>query len=235
MSERRLRISAASVPKSDEDADDNADRIAFAGCRIALSDGASRSARPEVWAELLVDSFARAGDDPLALDQIVRLRDRWQQLVSTANLPWHAVSKIAEGGAATFLGVEVDTRVARYRARAVGDTCLLHVRDGEIVVAGPIEQPDSFGQRPHLISTLPAANDYLEQIWEREQAFERGDALILATDAAAAFLLGASADMHQELIQTRVLDDADEFADWVAYARADGMSSDDTTICVVRL
>ncbi|MGV9834299.1 hypothetical protein ACWDUL_08900 [Nocardia niigatensis] len=235
MDQTHLRIRSASVPKPDEDPSDNEDRVDHAGCRIALSDGASRSARPEVWADLLVNSFVRDGGDPFDPEQIKVLRDRWKESVFSDDLPGYAISKLTEGGAATFLGLQIDPATRTYLVRAVGDTCLLHVNSGAIGVAGPLNHPDDFNRRPTLISTLPGMYDHQELVWEHSGTFEPDDALILATDAAAAFLLGASAELCQELIDTDVLDDEAEFADWVQYARDGGMAPDDTTICVVRL
>ncbi|MDR7172842.1 hypothetical protein J2W56_006608 [Nocardia kruczakiae] len=235
MNQARLRIRSASVPKPGEDPGDNEDRVDWLGCRIALSDGASRSARPEVWADLLVSSFVHGGGDPLDPEQIKVLRDRWRASVFSDDLPGYAVSKLAEGGAATFLGLQIDPASRTYHVRAVGDTCLLHVRNGTILVAGPLEHPDAFSCYPALISTLPGVYDHEQTAWEHYGAFESDDALVLATDAAAAFLLGANTELCQELIATGVLDDEIDFADWVRYARAEGMASDDTTVCVVRL
>jgi hypothetical protein len=236
MNSDRKRISSASVPKPGDADGDNEDRVSHRGARIALSDGASRSARAEVWADLLVTCFVHDVCDPLDLKYLAPLREQWRTLVTEARLPWYATAKLAEGAAATFLGVELDTPACHYRAQAVGDSCLIHMlHDGEIRVAGPIDRPADFSPYPVLISTLPETDDFSDRIWTFETDYRAGDALILATDAAAAFLLDAPAQVRQELVYTDVLDDPVEYASWVEYARDCGMASDDTTICVVRL
>ncbi|WP_280447116.1 hypothetical protein [Nocardia brasiliensis] len=232
----QVQVRMGSVPKPGETDADNEDRCDYLGGRIAMADGASRTARPEVWAQLLVSSFICGGNDPLDPQCLAALRSEWLAAVSDKDLPWYATAKIAEGGAATFLAVEADTVRGRYHVRGVGDTCLLHVRGGDILLAGPLDRVEDFGRHPALVSTVPADNRFIECVWERSETYEPGDALILATDAAAAYLLGAGAEVRQELVQTDLLTDTGEFADWVDYARTvGGMVADDTTVCVVTL
>jgi hypothetical protein len=229
-------VLANSVPKPGEVDSDNEDRVAFCSGRIAMSDGASRTARAEVWAELLVESFAQDASDPLGPARLELLRAEWLDRVASPDLPWYAQSKIADGGAATYLSVEIDTGRARFAAVGIGDTCLLHVRGGDILLAGPLTRPDQFGRSPALVSTRVGDAGHTGDRWECTTTYKNGDALIIATDAAAAFLLGAPTDALQELIHTDVLNDSEEYSDWVNFARSQGgMASDDTTICVVRL
>ncbi|MGW4370773.1 hypothetical protein ACWEKT_34555 [Nocardia takedensis] len=201
-----------------------------------MADGASRSARAEVWARLLVASFVRDHGNPFDQRALAELRLQWLTEVWSEDLPWYASTKIAEGGAATLLVVEIDHLRRSYRARGIGDTCLLHVRSGDILLAGPLHRPEDFGRYPALLSTRTEDDRHLEQMWEQDGSYQQGDALLVATDAAAAYLLGASAEVRQELVETELLTDRDEFADWVAHARAvGGMAIDDTTVCVVSL
>ncbi|NKY27773.1 hypothetical protein [Nocardia gamkensis] len=232
----QVQVRWRSVPKPGETDTDNEDRCDHLGGRIAMADGASRTARPDIWAELLVSSFVRDGNDPLDPVCLAALRTQWLAAVSDDDLPWYATAKIAEGGAATFLAVETDIAHRRYHARGIGDTCLLHVRGGDVLIAGPLHRVEDFGRRPALVSTVPARDTFIDHVWEHRASCEDGDALILATDAAAAYLLGAGAEVRQELVQTDLLTDTSEFADWVDYARSvGGMAPDDTTVCVVML
>ncbi|RBO83082.1 hypothetical protein [Nocardia puris] len=230
------RIAACSVPKPEDTDEDNEDQIAHAGDRVALSDGASRSARPEVWAELLVTAFVYDGLDPLDPMHLAVLRDKWMAQVSEPELPWYATAKLAEGGAATFLGLRLPDADGQYWANGVGDTCLLHIRDGDVLSAGPLQRAQDFSSRPSLVSTRPGENGFLDHVWHHEAIARPGDALILATDAAAAYLLGGPSELYQELVSTDVMVRHDEFEAWVDFARAErGMAPDDTTICVVWL
>ncbi|MFE3983330.1 hypothetical protein ACFXPR_02490 [Nocardia tengchongensis] len=169
--------------------------------------------------------------DPNVLDC---LRASWQQRVHSDRLPWYAVAKLQLGGAATFVGVDIDTAGHRYQVSAVGDACLLHVRRGRIFTAGPLDHPRQFGRTPPLITTHAGDQSHLEAIWQSECGYAAGDHLLLASDALAKHLLDR--DRRGMSIDLAAIPDNDsDFRGWVAEARRDGMDNDDTTICLVQL
>ncbi len=88
---------------------ENEDRVAYdvGSGRFAVADGASTSARSEVWSEILVNAFTRDGVDPLAPDVLDRLRQAWWKQVARPGLPWWAVEKLPQGAAAAFVGLTV--------------------------------------------------------------------------------------------------------------------------------
>ncbi|MFD3744027.1 protein phosphatase 2C domain-containing protein [Nocardia sp. NPDC058633] len=221
--------------KEGRDPDENDDRaVGGTGSRFALADGASTTARAEEWAELLVAAYAINGLDILELCVLDALRSQWRERVDTAGLPWYAREKLRLGGAATFVGVDIDVAHQRYRAIGIGDACLLHLRDREVITAGPLDHPRQFGRTPALITTHTADASHRAALWEHGDGYEDGDHIVLASDGLAKYLLerhrnGAPIDV------ATIPGDDDEFRTWVAHARRAGMDNDDTTICAVRL
>lgn len=199
--------------------------------RFAIADGASTSARPELWSEILVEAFAHEGLDPLAPNVLSVLRQRWWKAANLPALPWFAQAKLAEGSAASFIGLTLTS--TGFYLRALGDSCLLHIRDGEIILTCPLQHPKEFSRFPKLVTTRE--DDALsDSVWEGGGQYEQGDLFVLASDALAKYLLHAyHRDGHLPPIVAGV-DSDDRFIDFVNYHRNLGMDNDDTTICVVR-
>ncbi|MBO0840924.1 MAG: hypothetical protein J2O49_08915 [Sciscionella sp.] len=216
--------------KAGREPGENEDRAAAGTQRFAVADGATRSARPEIWAEILVHAFVEHRDpfDPIVLAD---LRSQWLHEVDQPGLPWHAIAKLQLGGAATFVGLELDERGLHYSCHAIGDACLLHLRDGNLLTVGPLDQPDQFGSDPDLLTTLAFDTRHQHAMWSADGDYRPGDQFVLASDALAKYLLrrhhtSAAVDMDAVL--------HGDFDQWVVAARAeDGLDNDDTTICLV--
>src|SRR6202035_5796096 len=71
--------------------------------------------------------------------------------------------KFAEVGSfATLLGFEIsglDAPEPSWRAVALGDTVLFHVRAARLIASFPPLGPDDFGTRPDGVHTLPSSLD----------------------------------------------------------------------------
>lgn len=225
---------AATEPKRGRDPGENDDRaVAGTRSRFALADGASTAARPEEWAQILVYAYVVEGVevfDPVVLEE---LRCAWRQRVQAEDLPWYAVAKLQSGGAATFVGIDVDVDQRRYRAVAIGDACLLHIRDGRVLLSGPVVNPAQFGRTPPLITTIAGDHSHRLGLWERDGGYESGDDLVLASDAVAKHLLTRYRD-GIAIDPAAIPTDTEGFREWVHTARRDGMDNDDATICLVR-
>lgn len=199
--------------------------------RYAVSDGASTAARSEVWSQILVDVFVQQQIDPLCADELHELRDRWwRQVCGGGSLPWFAQTKLLEGSAATFLGITFES--GRFRARALGDSCLLHVRDDALLVAGPLGRSAQFNRTPPLVYTHPSMELDEEAVWTEKGEYQPGDTFVLATDAAAKHLLRR---YEQDGAVPPVPKTVEKFHRWVHDQRAAGqLDNDDTTVCVIR-
>ncbi len=231
-------VSAAAlgwVVKDGRDPGEYEDSAVAGNYRFAVADGASDSARAEVWADLLVYAFVREQVDPFDAGELNRLRHLWRGEVYRPGLPWHALSKLALGGAATFLGVSVDPDQTSYSVTALGDSCLLHLRAGLLVTGGPVDGSTRFGRKPACVKSTFEDDSFHNLLWRFTIPYKPGDVLILATDALSKYLLRCH-EQNRKLDVESHLDTNEAFGEWVVHARAhDGLENDDTTICVVRL
>jgi hypothetical protein len=236
--------------------------------RCAIADGASESAFANVWARLLVRSFGRRR---LRLGRIRRLWQRaisgqplpWY-LETKIRFGAHAAfvglsirdgSANGNGQAAKDdapaeppewlelpLGGEAPAPAAgSWRALAVGDSCLFHVRDGELLTVGPVIASDQFDNTPTLLSSkspLPirrgaADVNVLSGDWQP------GDNFYLATDALAQWLLAIQEAGRPPWVNLGELcaeGDTETFNRLVAELRELGdLHNDDTTLLRVEV
>lgn len=192
--------------------------------RAALADGATESAFAGAWARTLVEEFigANVTVPETFAESIHRTRRVFGRRIAehATDLPWYAAAKAEEGAFAAFLGLVLYPNGA-WRAVAVGDCCLFHLRDGERLMSWPLDDPDDFGNRPDLLgSRLDASQPDAETT---SAQWSPGDRFLLASDALAAYLLA-----HEPADVTGL--NADAFAAFVAAARDHGMRNDDVTL-----
>ena len=163
--------------------------------RCAVADGATESAFSREWAQLLVQGFG---------EHRAHLKDQqssWRKLVNQNPLPWYLERKVTQGAHAAFVGLSLRDPVTKgsdeelgkgtWRAFAVGDSCLFHVRDGELLEAWPISKSEEFDNNPFLLSTTcssPLSRDD-EFVSVFSGTWESKDSFYLASDAMAQWLL----------------------------------------------
>jgi hypothetical protein len=208
--------------------------------RFAIADGASESSYSGLWARLLVDGFASA---PAAAPELWHewlppLQQRWDAEVGSRSLPWFAEIKLQQGAFATFLGVVVDAH--RWRAVAVGDSCLFQIRAGRLLHVFPLTSPGEFGTTPWLVGSRDACGTALEERSRRAEGdWQARDRLWLMTDALALWFLE---ETEQGGKPWRELENvlhapapATAFADWVGKLRdAARLRNDDVTLMLVQ-
>jgi hypothetical protein len=221
------------VPKGGADAADYEDAAALESddwpvC-AAVADGATESVFARAWAKRLVRGLT---DQTVTSAEAFgdRLREwqaEWQAHVSerAADRPWYVAAKAAEGAFAAVLGLSLHAD-GRWRAVAVGDCCLFHVRDGALVQSWPFASPDAFTNRPALV---PSRSDPAVPLPETTSgSWHPNDRFVLATDAGAAWLLRGGLDPLRGGLEA--------VPDWVQAARADGaLRNDDVTFLVLDL
>jgi hypothetical protein len=221
------------VPKEGSGAGDYEDAAAVSvdawPVCAAVADGATESAFARTWARRLVRGVVDGGAttaDALR-DAIPEWQAEWQAAAreQAADRPWYVAAKAAEGAFAALLGLSLHAD-GRWRAVAVGDCCLFHVRDGKALRSWPLEAPAAFTNRPALVASTAQEGpspDAATGTWREDDRF------LLATDAVAAWLmaegLGAVEGLGPEAFRERV-----------ASARADGaLRNDDATLLVLEL
>jgi Protein phosphatase 2C len=209
---------------------------AFAGDgragRFALADGASESSFAAAWARLLVEGFVRGpGKWPAWLPP---LRQRWAATGCAGALPWYAEAKFEQGAFATLLGVALGPRRRRWRAYAVGDSCVFHVRGGRLLRAFPRTCSAEFDNSPRLVGSRPLPGGTPPR--ERTSGpWRPSDRLLLMTDALAQwFLRRVEAGRRPWKALERLRTDED-FARWVERLRdREELRNDDVTLLAVR-
>ena len=184
--------------------------------RFAVADGATESSFARPWANSLAKAFVQtpplhsssAGEFETWLEPLQR---QWHDGIDWAHLPWFAEDKARDGAFSSlvgieFLGEEVLTLGAdeneqsiqeppasqhlRWRALAVGDSCLFQVRADELLVAFPLERAEQFNSRPVLLSSNPANNrQALDDVRKCAGDWQPGDLFLLATDALGHWFL----------------------------------------------
>jgi len=168
----------------------------------AIADGVSSSYHAADWARLLVrsavDQRPDIHDGESVSQWLAAARRQWVTPLDLESLPWHQKAKAQEGASATLLTVElfpVDVRDARAKGDfrlvcyAVGDCCLFHVRNDQVLRVFPIESSQLFDRDPPVIGSVNRSKDHLLQFDTLEDYCLEGDLLVLATDAMAAWAL----------------------------------------------
>ncbi len=155
------------------------------------------------------EDYRQAGSDLTAIAMEVRrkvgpLQKAWHASIAWDRLPWFAEDKARSGAFAALLAFHIDSvdgsgtdearsarGTQRWRAMAIGDSCVFQVRDSALHVAFPIDRAEQFNSRPVLLSSNPANN---ERVWDAIAVQEGdclpGDIFLFATDALSHWILG---------------------------------------------
>jgi hypothetical protein len=256
------QIQAYWVPKLGNSTDEYEDAFAYSSTdgTFAIADGATESSYADRWARDLVDSFVtkppevNSAKTPFP-DWLTPMQQRWRHGIDWENLPWFAEEKAKSGAFATFLGLTIydpdhmrkaslleraaslfrkheQPLVWKWKAMAVGDSCLFQIREEKVIACFPISKAGDFNSRPILLCSNPANNS---GVWT-EVKFEQGDCksedlFILATDAVAKWFLDqreAGGKPWEILLGIR---SQMEFQDMVARLRSEkAMRNDDATV-----
>ena len=229
----------ATVPKRGNRAVENEDATAAApdGLRFAVADGATEAWESAPWAAHLVAAYIENPPTPAGFPGWLAAVRTWAPPAVPDPVPWYVEEKREQGSFATLAGLEL-RRPRRgsgwaWRAVAVGDSCLLHVRGEELVLAVPLASAGEFGNRPALVpssTALPCP----EPGWFAGRA-RPGDLFLLATDAAAVQLLDP-VGLTTALSAFRAALTADAPASILDWCRTvQDASNDDVTVLVTRL
>ncbi|GHI86883.1 hypothetical protein [Streptomyces xanthophaeus] len=233
----------------------------------AVCDGATESALAKDWAKLLSRTAAEhAMERPEFLAggtsfeefaaAAVAQWDPWlvgytqARLDEGRPLKWYEHTKLAEGAYATLLMVRVDPEAGhgidhdhvsepawRWRAAALGDSCLFHLRDTQLVRAFPVERAEEFGTAPDLFGSR---NHDAALLARRTRVAEGecrpGDRLFLMTDALAAWFLSTSDRdaAARQLMDFSGPDDLKGFTAWLDGLREQHQLRNDD-VAVVRI
>lgn len=177
------------------------------GPRFAMADGATEGFGSTRWAMRLVEGFVEADvelTERSLLGWASRAQDEWRHdplLSGASGLELYKLDSV--GAFATFLGcefVDLRGRRPRWRAVALGDTVLFHVRHHRLIAQFPDISVDDFGVNPEGVPTARAAlPDVIGQLRFAEGDLAPGDLVYLATDALAHWMVRECRNDEKEL------------------------------------
>jgi len=223
---------------------------AFAGDaasgRFAVADGATESCFAGLWARLLVEEFVQNAEwDPDRWPAgLSELQECWQAEVYSRELPWYAEAGARRGAFAAFLGVVLsadDEGPSRWRAVAVGDSCLFHTRGGELLEAFPVGRSEEFDNVPDLLGSRTPPEEIREDrtLWS-DGTGQPGDRLWMMTDALAHSCLTTHETGGNPWEEMESLHPSSEFEvnfeRWIEDLREQrGLRNDDVTLLILEL
>jgi hypothetical protein len=172
---------------------------------------------------------------------LAALQARWQAEVGQKPLPWYAEEKVRQGAFAALVGLTLSSRPedgVRWQAVAVGDSCLVHLRGGELLSAFPLTSASKFNSRPYLLSSKHRSNLTSKQHVVRSSGTaERGDLFLIMSDALACwFLTECENDGSPCDVILSAMRDPETFANWIEALRTcRDIRNDDVTLLAVDL
>jgi hypothetical protein len=203
------------------------DAVAFnhANRAFAVADGATEAFDSRYWARLLARAWVRqpALTPQSLVDLAQTLGARADKRWSQRKLSWYAEEKARAGSYAALVGVVFfcDRDELSWQAIAVGDCCLLQLREQRVITTLPITSASEFGFRPTLLPSkgiqAMTQSDAIKQFTGGAQL---GDSFLLLSDAVACWLLEqrgggsmALAQTFESLLRDDRIDELDIFFD----------------------
>jgi hypothetical protein len=201
--------------------------------KCAVADGATETSFANLWAKLLVRGYTEDFDLP-------SMRQEWNDQVHGKDLPWYAEQKVVSGAFAALVGLTI-SEDGTWKSEAIGDSCLLQVRDGNILFSFPIILADDFNNSPFLLSTADTKSG--DELPEKKAGnWKNGDIFLLMTDAISHWTLKRQEDHHDAWQWIDRLTDKEAFSAFVDLERrtldVDGrplLRNDDVTLLRVEM
>jgi hypothetical protein len=235
-------------PKSFDHPKDNEDRAVIGtNERVAIADGVSSAIFSAEWAERLVTSVVDFWDpsDSLAptVNWLRSARDSWAEMIKGRDLGYFQRAKLEQvsGGFATLLALKFEESdsegIFSYRALAIGDTCLLHFRNRELLAKFPLQTPLEFECDPSSLCSREHFSDQDIQWKTTEGIFTGEDTFLLCTDALAKWIYTELETNSDYFPADLIACSPREFKDWVQAMRVLGVPNrirvDDTTLMIL--
>lgn len=200
----------------------------------AIADGATETSFSRLWARLLVCGY-RDGKDLSASQEV------WEERVSQKSLSWYAEQKAESGAFAALLGLKIKAN-GTWVVEAIGDCCMVHVRQGNILQTFPLQHSDEFNNNPYLLSSKATSETIQEHLAIQSGAWNPGDRFLLMSDAIACWSFKRQ-EQHKDALlwldALRSQSDLDTFAELQRTSiEPDGrpaMRNDDVTLMRILL
>ena len=167
-----------------------------------VADGVASAIFSRQWAEILTEAIVADAPDPQDKQAFGRWlhqrRQEWSEQIDVSCLAWFQRAKLPVGAFSTLLWVRLlETEEDRpgafgaYRLQgfAIGDSCLFHVRHGEVVRTFPIQKAAELQADPVAIGSVDLKRDQLLQFVTLDEFCFPDDLLVLCTDAVTEWAL----------------------------------------------
>ncbi len=209
--------------------------------RVAVADGATESSFSGIWARLLVKGFVDHGSGDDDIDALLaEVQPQWAERVGHRELPWYAEEKAQAGAFSSLLGLTLrggfgTEEPLRWRAAAVGDSCLIQVRGESVITRFPLEHSSQFDSAPLLLPSRPIHNASVrERVLTAHGHAQCDDSFYLMTDALARWFMSEDESAKrpwQVLRDLNTQDQRESFVEMIERLRAvHEIKNDDCTL-----
>lgn len=218
---------------------------------VGVADGATEGVLAGEWANITLKSLSktageiRTPDDVMPqLNEAVQTWRRFKRICTvngtkplTALPAWLEDEAVARGAFATAC-VAWFSDDGEWIGGAIGDSCVFHLRQDQLIEAWPLSTSREFNNSPYLVSSEAACNvDLVKHIKIHSNRWEREDHFYFATDALACWILKQhenEASPWTKLASFDAIAAPDEFSAFVESIRDAGeIRNDDTTLARV--
>ena len=167
----------------------------------AIADGVTSGIFSRQWAKILTRAAIEKWPDPSDKEQfpawLVDLRTQWEAEIDTSGLAWYQRAKLREGGFSTLVWMRLlnndklsdGPNESAAEVMAIGDSCLFHVRDDELLESFPLHSSHEFDSSPLVLGSVDLNRDDQLQFERLEISCRTNDLFVLCTDAVAAWAL----------------------------------------------
>ena len=212
------------LPKLDHEVAECEDFIAADAetCRFAVADGATEAFDARNWARKLAQNWVQTQSTLTAEEFREWVATEGRELHASwngLNLSWYSEEKARTGSFAALVGVELDFNAESpsWKAIALGDSCLLHCRNGSLLKSLPLSRPESFNSAPVLVASDASMHETsMTSVVIDSGNCDNRDVLLLLSDAMACWFLERleKGDLDpNELLETKDDEELKQFFD----------------------
>lgn len=250
----RFKLRVFMLGKDTEHPEHNQDAYRIDARRgiAAIADGVTAGIFARQWAGILTEAAVAGTPDPEDQEAfaawLAEQRKAWSSEIDVSQLAWFQKPKLREGAFSTLLWVRLlpadededdDQKPQaswRLRGFAVGDSCLFHFRERELLRAFPIQDAKQLEPDPVVIGSVDLNRDRLLEFESIDESCHPGDLLVLCTDAVAEWALRLEESGSPPHWKDYWDMTADQWQEQVVALRREGqMRCDDATLVLLRV
>jgi len=161
--------------------------------KFAVADGATTGSYCRDWAKILVNTFGTSEEkfdaELFYICSIKKWNEFSSELLAKSNDPFDSQAIYETGAFSTFLGLDIEPS-GDWKAYAIGDSTLFHIRDGKIIASFILTGSDQYGIVTQGLSSLKHfSKNPWQQMKETTGTLQNGDQIFLMTDALSQWFL----------------------------------------------